>query len=251
MTTRKTSLKLLMLLAVALFVFSCSSKDDSDDDFDGRNLRIRFDMSYDTIPFSPNDIYTNDFGQRFRVSKLEFIVSDAYVVDAGDSIPFDSVSIAGMYNRLIPVGELDNGGYTGKFGFQVGLNTSRNNLYPQFLAANHPLKNDRHFGDSRGYKFLIFEGAVDTSVAQNREPTFPFSYHIGADQFAFKQAQLRTFSVGANRYVDFDYSFDISVLVDNINFVNQPRATSDPTKPADFALSTIIATNFNNAMHLQ
>ncbi len=250
MTTKKTFMRFLMLLAVAIFIFSCKNDDDSDS-FDGRNVRIRFDMTYDTTTFSPNNIYTNDFGQRFKISKLEFLVSDAYVVDGLDSISFDSVNIAGMNNRLIPVGELENGGYSGKFGFQVGLDTNRNKVYPQFLGPNHPLKTGWHFGDSRGYKFLILEGAVDTSSTQDKEPTVPFSYHIGANQFAFSRAQLRTFSVGANRYVDFDYSFDVEVLVDGINFINQPKATSNPTKAADFALSTIIATNFNNAIHLQ
>lgn len=251
MKLKENLVKILVLSMSLAGIYSCSSDDDDDDDFDSRNVKIRFDMKYDTLGFDQDQIYLNDFGQRFKITKLDFLVSDAYVIDVGDSIPFDSVSIAGMNNRLIAVGDLENGGYSGRFGFQVGLNLTRNILFPQFLGANHPLKNDWHFGDSRGYKFLVIEGAVDTSDAQDREPTMPFSYQIGATQFGFVKSQARTFSVGANRIVAFDYSFDVEVLLDGVNFINQPTATSDPTKPADFALSTIIATNFENAINLQ
>lgn len=77
----------------------------------------------------------------------------------------------------IPAGSYDS------LIFGLGLSPALNNSNPNAFDNSHPLSIAQDmFWPMLKYRFVLLEGAVDTTVAMNGPVTFPISYHLGADE---------------------------------------------------------------------
>ena len=146
-----------------------------------------------------------DWEMAFFLQKFFLYLSDITVVNSsGVRIPvkevflykwgadeFIQVSIpAGIYDSLV---------------FGLGLSESLNNSNPNAFPDNHPLSMAQDmFWPMLKYRFVVMEGAVDTTLSKTGVVNFPLTYHLGADDLYRTISRAFTFTVeeGENRTVN-------------------------------------------------
>lgn len=90
--------------------------------------------------------------------------------------------------------------------FDAGLAPSLNDLNPNQFSQKYPLSRDTDmYWDMMKYRFVVFEGKLGKS--ENSSFDFPFSYHLGGDDF------LRSAELDINLNVSGDKKLKISVNV--------------------------------------
>lgn len=117
-------------------------------------------------PFALNQMATNDLGDEFNVSRLEYYVSEITLTHDGGSISevsdfwilVNAENTTSVYLGSFPIMQLES------ISFSVGVEPAFNHLDPSTYPIDHPLgpkSPSMHWGWTSGYRFLAMEGALD------------------------------------------------------------------------------------------
>ena len=244
---------LLMIVAVAMSLFSsCSKSEDSDDSdlaFDDRNLFIRFIYKIGDDYLEPDSVYLNNFAQKYQVTAISCLVSDFYLFDGLDTIVAgNNYAKATLSNPEVAIAKVNSGSYSGAYRFNIGLNSVVNQTNPSNYSSGHTLS-DRsiYFDAARGYKFLVIEGVA--AAAGDENLTVPFSYHVGTDALLSDFSDTKSFGVGTNRNAVFNVELNIGTLLNSLDIVSNP-STQSTNNAADFAVAQGIHTRLQQAVVL-
>ena len=182
------TVRLLVVIAVGLAVFSCDTT-DTDTSFDpiltGR-MRIVFDNVVGTSDLKLNaDSYQNSIGESFTVTKFNYFVSNIRLrKDDGSEyvVPQDSsyflIQEEKPTSQTITLANVPTGNYTA-LTFMLGvdsLRSSTSDLNKRTGVLDPGLNDGMYWEWNSGYIFLKLEGTSAVApAAQNNA----FFYHVG------------------------------------------------------------------------
>ncbi len=138
------------------------------------NVMLQIDHMVGAVPFGSSVVGTNNNGQQFNTSRLEYYISEiALIHDGGQVSPVPStwVLVNGASTTTQDLGSFSITSLEGvRFG--IGVEPSANHLDPALYPASHPLapkSPSMHWGWTAGYRFVAMEGASGTGLNQNYE----------------------------------------------------------------------------------
>ena len=176
--------------------------------------------------------FTFPNGEPFKVTSLKFYLSNLRAINnQGQEIPLDLGNLPGSEEGvfLYQMGKtetlksiLPKGEYT-QLKFDLGLAPNLNDLDPNQFLPNHPLSRDTDmFWDMLKYRFVIFEGGLDKD--RNGTFDFPFSYHLGGDEFLRSVSLDRSFTIEENQVAEILLELNLSTFFtdgkDEIDILN-------------------------------
>ena len=178
-------------------------------------LVLNIDHMVGQDPLTTTAVGTNNLGNQFTFSRLQYYIDDIQVEYNVDSV-FD-------YQGVVLVDALD-GSTTVSLGnvtldsvtairFAVGVGPDVNNLDPSTYPASHPLapKNpSMHWGWTSGYRFVCAEGMASSTFDQG------FELHgLGNDNYAMQTIPTSGTQISADT-IEIQLTADYSQLVRNI-----------------------------------
>jgi hypothetical protein len=161
------------LIFWSAFLFSCK-KDN--------NTSISFYMESGLSTSSSVDSVN---GRAASFTAFRCYISNVRLVTSAN----DTVSLSDYYlyeyspGSVATVAEIDGPGFLiTKILLSVGLDKTLNNSNPVSFPAGHPLSLDKDmYWGMLKYRFIVSEGAIDSTEAKNGTVNFPFSIHLGTD----------------------------------------------------------------------
>lgn len=150
------------------------------------NVYFKITHKLGSQPFAFNQAATNNLGNIFNVSRLEYYISGIELVhDGGQITPVTNTYI--LANASATTNEL-----LGSFNittleavrFAIGVDAATNHLDPAQYPASHPLapkSPSMHWGWAGGYRFVAMEGKGGSSL------TFTYEIHALDDVNYFTQ----------------------------------------------------------------
>jgi hypothetical protein len=192
-------MKYIFAILLLLSIASCSKKEDQ------TTLQLRIvPVNNGMLIPSGQEVSTTD-GRKFFLQKFYLYLSEITVVNSsGGRIPVKEVFLfkwgADEFITVnIPAGSYDS------LVFGLGLSESLNNSNPNAFPDNHPLSIAQDmFWPMLKYRFVVMEGAVDTTLSKTGAVNFPLTYHLGADELyrPIKRAFTFTVEEGENRTIN-------------------------------------------------
>ncbi len=233
---------LLFCLALITAV-SCKEKDLSGNNpaLPNENLQLKISFLYDGKIYTSDSLLENKLGQKFYVTNLKLLITNLYFKSTQDSMLLDSGYYA--FDRKTPtqfVAFIEGGGYSGRYGFRLGLDSLQTlKANPETARGNgltnvHVARNDDY-----GYNALVIEGlALDPTDTTDTTGSIPFQYHVGG-YYIYKNyiSDRLNFSVSNTTTANFIITVDIEPILNNFDILANEAILSDPTDPVDFEIA--------------
>jgi hypothetical protein len=218
--------RLQVLLLVAILPLAACKDDDKPDDpkptANSLTLELQHNGPDDATPLRLNTTYRTATGFDYRLTKLDYYVSNVKLTRTDGTIwtepaSYHLVRVAGAPadNPTIELTNVPFGDYT-SITFGVGIDATANHTGDQ--AGDLSPNNGMIWNWLTGYKFWVMEGDIlpATGTSQNMQ------LHIGSDNNY--QTQTLTFPTTATVRVDIAPEAHV--------FVNTNRVFGDPAQPA-------------------
>jgi len=201
-------MKNILSVAFAL-AFSLSAYSQSD-------VYLKINHLLGTSPFAFNTTVSNNLGDNFDVSRMEYYISSISIThDGGTVTNIPNTWI--LANASSPVNEL-LGNYNittiESVSFSIGVETPTNHNDPSLLAASSPLSPkspSMHWGWSPGYRFVAMEGMAGFTT-----PNQVFELHGLGDANYYDQTILTSGSSDVNGLI-IELNADYEQAVKSIN----------------------------------
>ncbi len=138
-----------------------------------------------TNDFAFNEVASNNLGQSFKVTRLQYYISGISITHSGGavrSVPGHYILANGSTPVIDALGTLNVSDVTA-VSFYIGVDEANNHLDPSTRPAGHPLElqtPNMHWGWASGYRFAAIEGKSGASVDQT------FEVHSLGDQHYYK-----------------------------------------------------------------
>lgn len=209
-------MKKIIILTIGLTTTLVSCKKEKEEVVTGPgkvNMSTRFVV--DGASYNQDSIYTDDFGNDFKISLANFYLSGFKLSNSSGS-----VSTSTQYLLVKPetstysLGNLKEANYS-DITFDVGVDSVTNHTDPNTYSISSPLypqTPSMHWTWASGYIFYKLEGTVDTDGDGTFESTFLF--HIGTD------GMLRNISYALNQEIVGDKTNTISMKIDLAQFLD-------------------------------
>ncbi len=238
--------KLALLAGLTLSIVACKEKDLTDNNpaLPDENIQMKTSFLYDGEGFSEDSILTNNVGNVFHITDIKFLISDLYLINKGDSSSLDT----GYYkfdqkNVDKYVALLDGGGYSGFYGFRLGLDSMETvSLNPQNARGDGLLDQDLIRNDAFGYNGFVIKGRVrDPQDPLDTIGKIPFEYHIGGYYInRVLRSEMLNFSVSNTTTANFILNVDPEPIFNDFDIVATPTVTSDFSDPVDFEIAEMM-----------
>lgn len=247
--------KLLSFCILSVILISCEEKDLSVDNppLPDENVEVAASFIYNGKGYSPDSIITNRKGNQFFLTSIKVLLSDFYAFSKGDSFKaVDSYHVFGKDNLEVLVLELPDGGYSGVYGFSLGVDSIDNmDLKPtDSKAANTDLTDtDMYRNDGNGYNSIVIEGRViNPNDPDDNYGSIPFKYEIGSLYIRRDvESGNSNFAVTADTQVNLILSVDTWPIFNDFDILTRPTITTDFSNSLDFNM----AKEFSDSLHIK
>lgn len=231
--------RILLLLTALVVLASCKKESVPSTSF-----TFRLQAVHQTLPVvAGNEVSTSD-GRKFFLQDMRVYICDIVAVKAsGERVPLKDVflfrwGVNEAITMAIPPGDYDS------LLFGLGLSPDLNNSNPNAFPDSHPLSIAQDmFWPMLKYRFILMEGAVDTSAAKSGVVNFPLTYHLGADELFRPIAIPYRFSISEGEKRELVFPVELSEIFDG------PAGTIDlrthfSNHSTDMPKATIMVDNF-------
>lgn len=236
--------KILVLITIPAILFSCNK--DSSSETDLAPLKISFNLQAFGAPIDTTVQYTNNSGEKFKISTFKFYVSMIEAVNSSNNFKAAEIESYHLVDLADPATHrftisLKNGIYD-KLNFIVGVDSVRNVSGAQ-TGALDPV-HGMFWTWNTGYIFAKLEGKSPSSTA----PFQMFTYHIGG--FKTGENAIRTISLPAQIQIgktnELVINADVQRWFDGVNSISIASKASimSPGGPA-LLMADNYATMFN------
>lgn len=246
--------KFLLLLLASSFIIACEEKDLTGDNppLPIENVEIAVSFLYNGKGYKTDSILTNNKGNKFFLTDVKFLLSGVFVKSMEDTFRRDDGYFTYSWTNLEElVMELPDGGYSGHYGFELGVDSITNvDLEPSQAPAGSGLTDtDMYRNDGTGYNSIVIIGrALDPANPDDTIGTIPFRYEIGS---LLLDRSLRSgqanFAVTADTQVNLILNVDTWPIFNDFDIVTRPMVTTDPSNSVDFA----VAKEFSDSLLIQ
>lgn len=199
-----------------ILLFTCSLS------FAQQNVYLKINHNLGTSPFQLSQTASNNNGEQFNVSRLEYYISQIILVhDGGTETTVSNtwllVNATTQLNELLgsfPITNLEG------IKFGIGVEQAVNHLDPSSYPSTHPLapqSPSMHWGWSAGYRFVAMEGNSGNNLNQI------FQIHALEDNNYFEASLTTTGYMNGNDLVielDADYEKALQNISVNQGLIN-------------------------------
>lgn len=233
------------LLIPALFACEEKSLVEEDKVPDPNNISIQTSFVYDTLGLRLDSIYTNNLGQEFFFEEVQLVFSNYIFVESGDTVvslpePF----LMDLKEPVKLIGVITPGGYSGKYGLQLGLDTTQGFGYNSSLAKDEDLKNSSVFRkDGWGIDQVIMKGKLfDPADPLDSIGKIPFEYRLGTPITVQNyNSDVQNFSVSSSSKIPFILQVNLWPIFKNLDIKEMPLIESDPDNVFDMKEAEMMA----------
>lgn len=193
-----------------------------------------------TTPFSFNSVASNNIGNDFKVTRLEYYISEITLThDGGQQTKVDDLWI--LVNAGTPVNEfLGSLNVTAleSVSFGIGVEQAYNHLDPASYPMTHPLSPkspSMHWGWTPGYRFVAFEGKAGANL------NLTFEIHALGDGNYFHPEIVTAGKIsGSNLEINLDANYS--------NALSGINVSSGPISHGETGISVDALVNFSNSV---
>lgn len=147
-------------------------------------LRLMIEHEGNGSAFALNQTYTDDFGNDYRFTRLQYYMSGIALADGGNMIMSNEYLLVDPSQTAFDLGTVNGSGHYHDVMMTIGIDSATNHADPALQPNGHPLAfqtPSTHWSWSSGYIFIMAEGEVDADNDGTFEGTFLF--HIGTDGY--------------------------------------------------------------------
>lgn len=201
-------------------------------------INLTFTPTFNGEALSIDSVYTNSFGQQFRIETLQFYLSNIYAHNAPDSVLLKQAFLFSLLQPQTLTLEVAPQSFSSlSFGIGVPANLNKNVDPSQYANAN-PLSvqgsNGMFWYWNTGYIFSKIEGRYELSGAPNAPLMDTYAFHMGDDPL-YRVIQLNTGNVSLT---EGDVrTLNIEVAMDSV--------FNRTTDPIDFSIDNLTHTTTN------
>jgi hypothetical protein len=182
---------LLPLFFLAFFISSCDKDESVVSQIPEKTtgtVEIRFIPTMNGEAFSVNQNFVGPNGLRMRYETFKFYLSDIQLQNGSTVLGSKDVVLVDFSLSDKTISIETTPGTIDQLTFGMGVKQSLNGTAdPDFNPASYPIDHPlsvyagMYWTWASGYIFSKLEGRIDTSAAQNLDPTYSFFYHSGKD----------------------------------------------------------------------
>lgn len=220
--------KINFIFAFILLLSSCTKNDEEIETPSASTIQFEtFSQGAKVTELQSISLYD---GYSYKITALKYYISNIRLVnEQGQEIPFKiDANILGSEQGVFLYeygkneqlkGSIPDHQYT-KIRFDLGLDSALNNINPNQFSAQHPLSRDQDmFWDMMKYRFFVMEADVDTSRIDLYN--YPFSYHLGGNDFLRNVELDINWNVKNNQPSTLPIQFDLDkVFTDGTNNID-------------------------------
>ena len=162
--------RFLLLLLATLFAQGMSAQ---------MNVALHLHPKLGDQPFALNTTATAEMGYPYRVTRLQYYISEIELVhDGGQVMPAKNLHmlVSAQKDSIFDLGNYHVTNIEG-IEFSIGVDFDHNHLDPASYPNDHPLAPQNpsmHWGWAAGYRFICFEGRT----SNNNGTTFPDIFQV-------------------------------------------------------------------------
>jgi len=201
-------MKKITLLVVAITLFSFNV-------FAQNTVKLNINHELGTSLFAINAPAQNNMGDDFKITRLEYYLSQFIIVHDGGT----ETNVTGVY-ALVDASEgtvIDLGSHNitavEAVKFHIGVDSATNHLDPTSFPATHalaPKSPSMHWGWASGYRFAALEGMGSSNYNQSIE-----LHGLGDNNYY--QAEVPTSATVSNNEVIIDIYADYARALENVS----------------------------------
>ncbi|NND93650.1 MAG: hypothetical protein HKN45_02230 [Flavobacteriales bacterium] len=216
-------------LIVLVGFYSCESETIEEEPVDVPNFELQVGTNFQGQPVELYEYYENVVGDRMNFEQILLYLSDISLIKSnGDTVYLSEIDLFDLdgpdetRTYDVPVGD-----YVGLV-YHVGVPKRLNSMdNPDFMISiygpDSPLnvQNGMYWAWATGYRFLIYEGRLDTTPQNpNDIPSF-YSIHLGKDTLYTQIEVDFPFTVNDDDTRSFKIDWDLSrCIYDNTDTLN-------------------------------
>lgn len=136
-----------------------------------QNVSLKINHLLGSSPFALNQSATNNLGNSFTVTRLQYYISEIKLTHDGGmvtNVPNTYILVDANTTTNVSLGSFNITNLEG-ISFGVGVETPMNNADPNLHPSTHPLapkSPSMHWGWTSGYRFVAIEGNTGTNFSQ-------------------------------------------------------------------------------------
>jgi hypothetical protein len=239
---------------ISLLAPSCR-KDPS---FDAAILHVHLNATMNGAPFALNQPFKGPEGLRMTVEDFRFYLSDITLNDSSGQQATTEIALLDftedqtVFSMRIAPGQYQN------LRFAVGVPPALNGIgingfNPAAYPAGHPLnvQNGMYWTSNTGYVFLIMQGKLDTSSAQNKPLLFPWFYHVGLNEMYAHRSLDLDLKVKPGDDLDLYLTLELNDIFVSDKDTISIRKESFTHTTDNIELAARVIKNFRNAIRLR
>lgn len=248
----KLYFKSIALAFAAAMLFQACTDKPVDEPQPG-TLTVNFVVTANNQPFQLGQPYTSAKGLNYKFDIFKFYLSnltlygpgqpdtvlDAALINYSNTVPYKSFTI-----------DVQPGTYTG-FRFGIGLDSIQNKFDPTQFPSSSPFSASAgtHWGMFFMYRFMLIEGAVDTTDDNTANYVHPIVMHTGFDSlYTTKEFQSFPFEIQDGKNTTINLNLDFNRLFylggDTIDLINNNITHTNDNYP----LAAKVTRNLANAI---
>ena len=245
---------LVVALAVSALFQSCGPTNEQPKT---GTLTVNFNPTANGQPLVLGDKYTSIEGLPYKLTLFKFYISNLRLYSANEP---DTILDADLINFSTDAAirhtsfsiNVEPGTYSG-FSFGLGLDSMQNRYDPTSFPSTSPYSASAgtHWGMFFMYRFMLIEGAIDTTDNGLENYVLPVVIHTGFDSlYMTRDFTDHTMEIKAGQTTTVNINFDFNKLFyngnDTINLLtNNITHTSD-----NYPLAYWVTRNFKNAFEV-
>lgn len=251
----KVVVRVLVITLVVTTLFQ-SCKPDPEAPKTG-TLTVNFNATANGQPFELGQPYTSIKGLPYQFSLFKFYVSNLRLYGGAEPdtvLDADLINFSNDQNIKHTSFSLNvtPGSYTG-FSFGLGLDSIQNKYDPTSFPSTSPFSASAgtHWGMFFMYRFMLIEGAIDTTDNGVADYALPIVIHTGFDSlYVTKDFLSHPFEVKVGETTTLNINFDFNRLfyngLDTVDLLtNHITHTND-----NYPLAYKVTHNFKNAFEV-
>ncbi|NNC84147.1 MAG: hypothetical protein HKN79_11270 [Flavobacteriales bacterium] len=207
-----------IIVSIVLVFFIACESETLEEPFDGPNFELRVDISHGDQEVELYEYYQNVAGDSMNFEQILLYLSDISLIKTnGDSVYLTEIEFFDLNGPTeVRSFDVEPGDYSGLV-YHIGVPKRLNGMdNPDFMISiygpDSPLNvaNGMYWAWATGYRFLIYEGRLDTTPDVFGDVPSFYSIHLGKDTLYTQMQVDLPFSVSDEETRSFSIDWDLS-----------------------------------------
>lgn len=263
---KKLNKVLLVLITLTISLTACKKDPVIEDDKSEvisplkSYVELKVEGTMNGEPLQLNTDFTNVNGKRSVLELVNIYLSNMYLLKDGDSTLLKDVELISYTNNNYGFKKEISKGEYNSFHFGLGVPADMNGMNnPSFDITQYPnehplsLYQGTYWTWNTGYRFMMFDGRIDTTITGTGNFTSTFAYHPGLDSLYREKTHLFPGSLiineGQTKTIKLKFEFNDLMMIGNtpVDMINE---SSTHSTSVDIHIAIAMMENFINKVEI-